>query len=61
MWLTLKVFGAIMSGEAHFLVWDFKRSEGERKFAVWMALGAFLSLILYFAALKAYLGSLSWF
>lgn len=58
MMLTLRVFGAIMSGEAYFLAWRVNRAESGRRFAVWMWIGALVSLLLYLAALKVYLGPL---
>jgi len=54
--LTLKVFAAIMSGEMVLLRWTFKRDDNERVFWIWMTCFALICLVLYFVALKFYLG-----
>jgi uncharacterized membrane protein YoaK (UPF0700 family) len=57
--LTLKIFASIMSGEFALLAFHIKREDNERRFAIYMAVGMFVCLVLYLAALKTYLGPLS--
>ncbi|HLX63376.1 MAG TPA: hypothetical protein VKX17_19050 [Planctomycetota bacterium] len=58
LWMALKVFGGIIGGEAWFLAWHFKRSDGERKFAAWMFLGSLFCLLIFLLALKVHLAPL---
>ncbi len=57
--LTVKVFRGIVTGEMGILAWQFKREGRERAFWIWMAVWALTSLALFFAALKCYLGPVS--
>ncbi|MEI6233708.1 MAG: hypothetical protein WCT04_11685 [Planctomycetota bacterium] len=54
--LMLKTFRAIISGEMVLLFWRFKRTEGERAYGIWMGFFALLSLVIFFIALRFYLG-----
>ena len=54
--LTLKIFRGIISGEMTLLFLRFKRAENESRFAVWMGVFALMSLVIFFIALRFYLG-----
>jgi hypothetical protein len=48
-----------VGGEMNLFAWQFKRDGHERAFQIWMTVWAAASLALFFAALKCYLGPMS--
>jgi hypothetical protein len=58
MWLSLRVFGGIITGKFDVLFLRFDRDKGEGVFALWMGAGAVVCLALFFVALRLYLGPL---